>query len=110
MVGADRDTKFSVSHQYKLHLAARIRPRHLDDLLVREEVGRNAVEDRRRLRRLHPDLFQLLDVLAQRGLVAPGPPGDDELNGPECHTTPSACPRRRESRPTAPRESCGCGR
>src|SRR5262245_12340366 len=44
-----------------------------------QKIGRDTVEDRRRLRRLDADLFQLADVLLQRGFVASGPAGDDEL-------------------------------
>ena len=37
----------------------------------------DAIEQRRRFRRLDPDLREFLDVMPQRGLVAPGPPADD---------------------------------
>src|SRR6185369_3374200 len=80
MVGADRDSQLvSVIEKNELHLAARVGTADLDFGRMTKQRGSHAVEDRRALGRLDADLLELLDVLLQRGLVAPGPAGDHEL-------------------------------
>src|SRR5690348_7354852 len=65
--------------QHEFHFPAGVRTGYLDAVLVREQIRGHPVEDRRGLGRLHADLLELADVLAQRRLVAPGPAGNDEL-------------------------------
>ena len=78
MVGADGDLEAPErGDEDELDFAAGIGARDLNLGVVREEVRRYAIEDRRCLRRLDADFLKLLDVLPQRGLVAAGPAGDD---------------------------------
>jgi hypothetical protein len=80
VVGADGDPQaVGLVQQHELHLAARVRPRHLDLARGAERVGSDAIKDRRRLGRLDADLLELADVLPERRFVAAGPAGDHQL-------------------------------
>src|SRR6185436_14450281 len=80
VVGTDGDPQaVGLGEEYKLDLAARLRPRHLDRVRIGDKRRSDAVEDRRGLRRLHADLGQLHDVLLQLRFIAPGPTGDDDV-------------------------------
>src|SRR5712692_4461329 len=81
MVGAGTDPQPAVMLQeHELDLAAGTFTHRLDGVLGSEPRGRDAIEDGRRRRPLHPERFQFLDVLLDRGRIASGPAGDHGLS------------------------------
>jgi hypothetical protein len=62
----------------RLGLAGSVRPEHFDPITLREIRRADAIEHGNRRGRRHADRRELVDMMAHRGFVAPGPAGEDQ--------------------------------